>query len=350
MSLIYSFFFIFFFLMIRRPPRSTLSSSSAASDVYKRQVGSRIESRTAPVTGIDIGTGASCIYPLLGARVAGWRFIATEVDPVSVASAQANVSRSKLESQICVEQLRATEFLMAVVAKHGNVDFCMCNPPFFETMKEAAAHPGTTCMGTASECVARGGEVGFVTSIISDSAQLRDRVSWYSTMLGKKTSLEPLMALVRQAGATLVRTTEFSQGHQARWGLAWSFVAATTMASVVSDQQPALKSRNNSREFGVASMADTEVRARVELVLKESGAVVTTSAMRWEGVVGSDVDGFRFTVHAYPGQEGWTVEATFVAGKDEARKAFWKFFEKLECDVQRTNRRWRRMMAKQAGA
>src|SRR5664280_3024163 len=27
--------------MIRRPPRSTLSSSSAASDVYKRQVGTR---------------------------------------------------------------------------------------------------------------------------------------------------------------------------------------------------------------------------------------------------------------------------------------------------------------------
>eukprot|EP00828_Plagiopyla_frontata_P014196 TRINITY_DN1870_c0_g1_i4.p1 TRINITY_DN1870_c0_g1~~TRINITY_DN1870_c0_g1_i4.p1 ORF type:complete len:565 (-),score=41.00 TRINITY_DN1870_c0_g1_i4:2066-3760(-) len=35
-------FLSFFFLMFRRPPRSTLSSSSAASDVYKRQVCSRI--------------------------------------------------------------------------------------------------------------------------------------------------------------------------------------------------------------------------------------------------------------------------------------------------------------------
>ena len=29
--------------MIRRPPRSTLSSSSAASDVYKRQVGEKVQ-------------------------------------------------------------------------------------------------------------------------------------------------------------------------------------------------------------------------------------------------------------------------------------------------------------------
>src|SRR5664279_6409498 len=32
--------------MIRRPPRSTLSSSSAASDVYKRQAGRRVDSRS----------------------------------------------------------------------------------------------------------------------------------------------------------------------------------------------------------------------------------------------------------------------------------------------------------------
>ena len=34
---------VFFFVMIRRPPRSTQSSASAASDVYKRQCGSRLE-------------------------------------------------------------------------------------------------------------------------------------------------------------------------------------------------------------------------------------------------------------------------------------------------------------------
>ena len=36
--------------------------------------------------GLDVGTGASCIYPLLGAKM-GWRFLATDVDAESVANA-----------------------------------------------------------------------------------------------------------------------------------------------------------------------------------------------------------------------------------------------------------------------
>ncbi|MFH4975049.1 hypothetical protein AB6A40_001758 [Gnathostoma spinigerum] len=32
------------------------------------------------VTGIDIGTGASCVYALLGAKQCGWHFVATDAD------------------------------------------------------------------------------------------------------------------------------------------------------------------------------------------------------------------------------------------------------------------------------
>ena len=32
------------------------------------------------VRGIDIGTGASLIYPLLGSKVYGWSFTATDID------------------------------------------------------------------------------------------------------------------------------------------------------------------------------------------------------------------------------------------------------------------------------
>lgn len=48
--------------------------------------------------GIDVGTGASCIYPLLGTAMhANWSFVATEVDERSRASAIANVARNKLQ-------------------------------------------------------------------------------------------------------------------------------------------------------------------------------------------------------------------------------------------------------------
>ncbi|KAG8139892.1 putative U6 small nuclear RNA protein, partial [Naja naja] len=50
--------------------------------------------------GIDIGTGASCIYPLLGATLNGWYFIATEVDDVCFSYAKKNVEQNNLSDLI----------------------------------------------------------------------------------------------------------------------------------------------------------------------------------------------------------------------------------------------------------
>lgn len=49
--------------------------------------------------------------------------------------------------------------------------------------------------------------------------------SWYTSMVGRKTNLKPLVARARAAGATMVKTTEFVQGRTSRWGLAWSFAS-----------------------------------------------------------------------------------------------------------------------------
>lgn len=52
------------------------------------------------IKGIDIGTGASCIYPLLAAKLHGWSMLATEVDRDSVTLAKGNVERNSLQSFI----------------------------------------------------------------------------------------------------------------------------------------------------------------------------------------------------------------------------------------------------------
>ena len=46
------------------------------------------------------GTGASCVYPLLGAKLNGWRFLATEIDEEAVRFASENVSRNGLSDRI----------------------------------------------------------------------------------------------------------------------------------------------------------------------------------------------------------------------------------------------------------
>jgi len=47
-----------------------------------------------------IGTGASCIYPLLGAKLNSWQFIATDADATNVDYATANVLRNNLADNI----------------------------------------------------------------------------------------------------------------------------------------------------------------------------------------------------------------------------------------------------------
>jgi len=40
---------------------------------------------------LDIGTGANCIYPIIGSQSYGWKFIGTDIDPVAVKTAGADV-------------------------------------------------------------------------------------------------------------------------------------------------------------------------------------------------------------------------------------------------------------------
>lgn len=63
--------------------------------------------------------------------------------------------------------------LVGVVKDGEKFDFCMCNPPFFQTIEEAGRNPKTSCGGTMQEMVCPGGEGAFITRIIQDSVQLR---------------------------------------------------------------------------------------------------------------------------------------------------------------------------------
>lgn len=181
-----------------------------------------------PIRGIDIGTGASCIYALLGARLNGWKFIATEIDSASYASALENVARNALESQILVQKVETDRLLLEPLA-HEKKDttkfhFSMCNPPFFEDMSQADTNPETCCMGSSSEMVCPGGEVAFITSMIEDSLVLQTRVVWYTSMIGRKSTIRKILKVLRDKHVPHTRTAEFFQGRTKRWGIAWTFV------------------------------------------------------------------------------------------------------------------------------
>uniref|UniRef100_A0A8C4PY72 U6 small nuclear RNA (adenine-(43)-N(6))-methyltransferase n=1 Tax=Eptatretus burgeri TaxID=7764 RepID=A0A8C4PY72_EPTBU len=164
------------------------------------------------IRGIDIGTGTSCIYPLLGATMNGWHFLATEVDDVCYSHACCNVERNRLQDLIQVVKVPEKTLLLEALKENPSVmyDFCMCNPPFFATAEEAkgaksrSAHrppPSSVNTGGNTEILAEGGELEFVRRIIQDSLHLMKRLRWYTCMLGKKCSLAPLKEELRRCGS-----------------------------------------------------------------------------------------------------------------------------------------------------
>ena len=84
-----------------------------------------------------IGTGASVIYPLLGASAYGWKFIGSECNEESFVSAQRIVSANaaiRNDIQIDVRfQASSSNILTGVLKEDEMIDFVMCNPPFFES-------------------------------------------------------------------------------------------------------------------------------------------------------------------------------------------------------------------------
>ncbi|ERF74181.1 hypothetical protein EPUS_03371 [Endocarpon pusillum Z07020] len=212
----------------------------STSDDYRESYDPRRE-----VVGVDIGTGASAIYPLLGCRQRpNWRFIATEADDKSFDYARRNVARNGLEDRIQVLKVEdaggkhAPLVPESVLERFERIDFLMTNPPFHSSqhslLTSASAKsrpPNSVCTGSASEMITPGGEVGFVTRLIHQSLSVqqenrtvRTKVQWWSSMLGKLSSVGIVVERLRKAGCRNWAVKEFVHpgGKTRRWGVAWS--------------------------------------------------------------------------------------------------------------------------------
>ena len=213
-------------LALRRARRSGGGASAASAAAAS----------AAPARGLDIGTGGSCIFPLMGHAMNGWTFVATDIDRVAIDAARRNIALNGLAASIdlrLVDGERAilrdvvaettTTTTLAGGGDGGGFDFCICNPPFFASADDVKAKPFGSCEGVATELVTAGGEVTFISRMIEESLELRTRVRWFTSMIGCKASLRPLLRKLRDAGIRNVCTMVFVQGLTRRWGIAWSF-------------------------------------------------------------------------------------------------------------------------------
>ncbi|KAK3338765.1 hypothetical protein B0H65DRAFT_474629 [Neurospora tetraspora] len=189
-----------------------------------------------PILGLDIGTGASAIYPLLGCvQHPSWSFIATDIDSHSLSFAQRNIQINNLEDRITLLPRHPDQPLIPLDALSGRgiqkIDFCMCNPPFYSSPSDLLSSaakksrpPLTACTGAPVEMVCEGGEVAHIFRMIEESLILGERVRWYTSMVGKVTSLEAVVERLRREKVGNYAVTELVQGKQTkRWAVGWSF-------------------------------------------------------------------------------------------------------------------------------
>lgn len=110
----------------------------------------------------------------------------------------------------------------------------MTNPPFYDSAasmaqsaKEKSRPPNSSCTGAPVEMITPGGEVAFVSRLISESAapKLKSRIQWFSSMLGKLSSVSSVIEHLKERGCTNYVVTEFIQGQKTRrWCVAWSWM------------------------------------------------------------------------------------------------------------------------------
>ena len=193
---------------------------------------------------MDIGVGASCIYPVVGNKEYGWSFIGTEIDKAALESANKIISNNAfLKRNIELRfQENPNDIFHGVMERNEPIDIAICNPPFHSSLEEAqkgtlrklsslnhkkVTTPVLNFGGQSNELWCDGGEERFVRNMIRQSKQFSTNCFWFSTLIAKQVHVAPLLEALKLAGAVDIKTIAMGQGTKISRILAWSFLTPT---------------------------------------------------------------------------------------------------------------------------
>lgn len=196
------------------------------------------------VLGLDIGTGANLIYPILGNSIYNWSFVATDIYKTSIENCSKIIEANpKLIDTISLQRQTESRFIFKnIIIPEDRFTFTMCNPPFHASAEEANkstsrkvsnlnpkekknTNPVLNFGGQNAELWCNGGEIGFVTQMIYESVKYASQVLWFTTLVSKKENLSSIYKTLKKVNAVSVKTIEMSQGQKNSRIVAWSFLS-----------------------------------------------------------------------------------------------------------------------------
>lgn len=190
---------------------------------------------------MDIGVGASCVYPIIGNKEYGWSFIGSDIDATALTSAGKIITNNHfLQRNIELRmQENPKDIFHGIMERSEPIDVAICNPPFHASLAEAQegtlkklsslnqkkiTTPTLNFGGQSNELWCEGGEVRFVLDMIRQSKQFSSNCFWFSTLISKQSHLDVIKDALRTAGAKQVKVIPMGQGTKVSRIVAWTFL------------------------------------------------------------------------------------------------------------------------------
>ena len=194
------------------------------------------------ITCLDVGLGASCIYPIIGVTEYKWKFIGSDIDPKSIASAQNIIdSNSKINDKIeCRLQKNSKNVFQGIISKEDEIELIICNPPFHASIEDAQKgsrrkiknlsgkkekHPELNFAGISNEIICEGGEYQFIQNMIKESKKFSKNCYWFSTLVSKQSNLKGIYKSLENIEAKQTRRIPMATGNKSSRIVAWTFLS-----------------------------------------------------------------------------------------------------------------------------
>ncbi|MEX6626162.1 23S rRNA (adenine(1618)-N(6))-methyltransferase RlmF [Tenacibaculum salmonis] len=187
------------------------------------------------VTVLDIGTGASCVYPLLGTSIYNWNFVATDIDLDSLDYSQDIIDDNNLDAKIKLrQQFDELNILKGITEEDDAFTLTMCNPPFYKSEEEArganrrkSRNLGNNTVrnfaGNSNELCYLGGEKAFLHTYLYESSLQPELSKWFTSLVSKKENVKSLQDSAKKLKVKEFKVIPMSQGNKVTRIVCWRF-------------------------------------------------------------------------------------------------------------------------------
>ena len=181
------------------------------------------------IIGIDIGTGANIIYPILGNSIFNWKFICSEINDESYNNAKLILEKNNLENEInLIKQKNKNNIFLNILNQENKYIFSLCNPPYYDYETEIKLDEKKRDNEfNFDEVYYKKGEFGFFQRYFIESTCYKKNVYLFTILIGKKANMENINDIMNtNDNKNIIKKFNIQKiqtGNNLRYIIYWSF-------------------------------------------------------------------------------------------------------------------------------